>query len=64
VYRKDSNKAQMVITIYFTMYQRNVMALASNFTIVSGYWTVLGIRFHTPSAVSLGKIVPFFNFMD
>lgn len=30
VYRKDSNKAQMVITIHFTIYQRNVIALASN----------------------------------
>jgi len=64
VYRKDSNKAQVVITIHFTVFKRNVIAVASNLTIFSEYRTVLAIRFHTPSTVSLVKIVPIFNFMD
>jgi len=63
-YRKDSNKAQVVITIHFTVFEWNVIAVASNLTTYSENRTVLGIRFHTPSTVSLVKIVSVFNFMD
>jgi hypothetical protein len=64
VCRKDSNEAQVVITIYFTVFKRIVIAVASKLTIFSEYRTVFGIRFHIPSTVSLRKIVPIFNVMD
>ena len=40
VYRKDPNKAQVVITIHFTVFKRNVIAEASNLPIFSEYRTV------------------------
>jgi len=64
VYRKDSHKAQVVITVHFTVFEWNVIAVACNLTRFSEYRTVLGIRFPTPFTVSLVKIVPIFNFMD
>jgi len=54
----------VVISIHFTVFRRNVIAVASNLTIFSEYRSVLAVRFHTPSTVSLVKIVPIFNFMD
>jgi hypothetical protein len=64
VCRKDSNKAQVVITIHFTVFKRSVIAVASYLTIFSEYRTVFSIRFHTAFTESLVKIVPVFNFMD
>jgi hypothetical protein len=45
VYRKDSNKTQVVISIHFTVFKRNVIAMASNLTIFSEYRSVLAKRF-------------------